>query len=352
MTEELGAGKMPPTIAGSRVSRPEHGPAPSGQAEPPAPLLEMIPKPEERAERTPSPDGEGSAPGGRLPGVELDRQELPTAALLGIAGLLARYHRHRVLYIERLLRLLRAGRRVVVVGNHALDVVDPLLFVAKVFERYGRVPRFMSHTSWQRLPVLRTVSQRYRLVPSRSMDDAGRALDEDGFLMLFPGGVSEAALRSYRDEPYRLKWENRLGFLRLALEHDAEIVFVAAVGNDEMYFQSKLPTPETLIRLADAGDGKRYRDTYLRFGLLGVHALPGVFPLPVRLTHVVSPPLMLGDRTHARRDPEALAALHRSVREACQSFLDRAVAERERSADLVDRVIRGGQRLVQRIGIV
>ncbi len=287
-----------------------------------------------------------------LPGVEIDGRDLPTAALLTLASILGRYHRHRVLHMERLLELLRAGRRVVVVGNHALDVVDPLLFVATVFQRYGRVPRFMSHTSWQRLPGLRTVAERYRLVPSRSMEDASRALADDGFLMLFPGGVSEAALRSYRDEPYRLKWENRLGFLRLALEHDAEIVFVAAVGNDEMYFQSTLPTPQALVSIADGGNGARYRGSYLRFGLLGVHALPGVFPLPVQLTHVVSPPLILGDRALARRDPDALAALHRSVWEACHKFLDRAVAERDRSDDLVDRTIRAGQRLVQWIGIV
>ncbi len=286
----------------------------------------------------------------RLPGVDVDRGDLPTAALIGLASFLARYHRHRVLHMDRLLRLLRARRPVVVVGNHALDVVDPLLFVAAVLERYGRVPRFMSHTSWQQLPGLRAISERYRLVPSRSMEEASRSLAEDGFLMLFPGGASEAALRSYRNEPYRLKWENRLGFLRLALEHDAEIVFVAAVGNDEMYFQSKLPTPEAMIRLADAGDGTRYRGAYLRFGLAGVHALPGVFPLPVQLTHVVSPPLMLGDRALARREPEALRALHRSVCQECQTLLDRAVAKR--SGDLLDRTIRVAQRLVQHIGIL
>jgi hypothetical protein len=284
--------------------------------------------------------------------VEIDRADLPTAGLIGIARLLARYHRHRVRHIDRLLGLLRAGRAVVVIGNHALDVVDALLFVAAILKRYGRVPRFISHTSWQRLPGLRTISERYRVVPSRSMADASRALAEDRFLMLFPGGASEAALRSYRDEPYRLKWENRLGFLRLALEHDAEIVFVAAVGNEEMYFQSTLPTPDVLIRLAAAGDGTRYRGSYLRFGLAGIHALPGVFPLPVQVTHEVSPPLMLGDRALARRDPGALAALHRSVCQACQTFLDRAVARRERSSDLVDRTIRVGERLVQRIGIV
>jgi hypothetical protein len=312
--------------------------------------MNYIPEAQERPESAASQAAGGSLH--KLPGVEVDPGDLTARAIIAIAAVLARYHRHRILHLERLLNLLQARRRVVLVGNHALDVVDPLLFVATLLERYGRVPRFMSHTSWQRLPGLRAIADRYRLVPSRSMEDASRALAEDGFLMLFPGGVSEAALRSYRDEPYRLKWENRLGFLRLALEHDADIVFVATVGNDEMYFQSTLTTPEALVRIADAGDGRRYRGSYLRFGLLGVHALPGVFPLPVQLTHVVSPPLMLGDRALARRDPQALAALHRSVCEACQTFLDAAVAEREGHADVVDGMIRAGQRFVHRLGIV
>ena len=288
----------------------------------------------------------------RLPGVALAADEWPTSALVTIARTLASYHRHQVLHLDRLLRVLRAGRRVVLVGNHALDVVDPLLFVAAVLERYGRVPRFMGHLSWQRLPLLRAISARYGIVPSRSMEDAGRALADDGFLMLFPGGVSEAALRSYRNEPYRLKWDDRLGFLRLALEHDAEIVFVAAVGNDDMYYQSWLPTPSAIVRLADAGDGKRYRGAYLRFGVAGVHLLPGVFPLPVQLTHVVSRPLDLGDRATARRDPDALVELHRSVWQRCQTFLDEAVARRDRTADALDRVVRTGQGLLHRIGFV
>jgi hypothetical protein len=286
----------------------------------------------------------------RLPGVEFTRDEWSTSALLVLARTLAAYHRHQVLHLDRLLRILRARRRVVLVGNHALDVVDPLLFVAAVLERYGRVPRFMGHASWRSLPVLRAVSARYGIVPSRSMEEAARALVDDGFLMLFPGGASEAALRSYRLEPYRLKWGDRLGFLRLALEHDAEIVFVAAVGNDEMYYQSRLPTPSAIVRLAAAGDGKRYRGAYLRFGLAGVHLVPGVFPLPVQLTHVVSPPLDLGDRATARRDPDALAALHGSVWERCQTFLDEAIGHRNRTADALDRAVRVGQRLLHRIG--
>jgi hypothetical protein len=40
-------------------------------------------------------------------------------------------------------------------------------------------------------------------------------------------------MRSYRDEPYALKWQRRTGFLRVALEANADVVFVAAVGCNE-----------------------------------------------------------------------------------------------------------------------
>src|SRR5439155_1429605 len=143
-------------------------------------------------------------------------------------------------------------------------------------------------------------------------------------------------------------WEGcsgRRGFLDLALAHGAEVLFVAAVGNEEMYYQSRLPTPGPVVSLADAGDGMRYRGAPLRFGLLGPHLLPGVFPLPVQLTHVVSPRLPLGNRALALRDPAVFERLHRTVWRRCQTFLARAVARRDRSADLPDRTIRAGERL-------
>jgi hypothetical protein len=158
-------------------------------------------------------------------------------------------------------------------------------------------------------------------------------------------------MRSYREEPYRLKWEGRTGFVRLALEAEAEIVFVAAVGNDEAYYQSTIPTPQALISLINAGDAARYRGMPLAFGLLGVHLVPGLFPLPVRLTHVIANPLDLGDRERARRDPEALEDLHARVWSECQRFLDRVVANRARYSDPLDRSIRAAQRLLQGVGL-
>jgi acyltransferase-like protein len=131
---------------------------------------------------------------------------------------------------------------VLLVGNHALDVVDPLLLLATVFRKLHRTPRFIGHENgWFRVPVLRDISARFNVIPSRRPEEAVAALRRDGFFMLYPGSVREAGMRSYRDEPYRLRWEGRSGFLRLALDAEADVVFVAALGNDEAYYQSGLP---------------------------------------------------------------------------------------------------------------
>ena len=285
-------------------------------------------------------------------GVGIDPDAWPTRAFLGAADMLGRYHRHQVVHLESLRRLLRSGRRVLLVGNHALDIVDPLLLLATVFRKLRRVPHFVGHENgWFRVPVLRDISARFGVIPSRRPEEAVAALRRDGFLMLYPGSIREAGMRSYRDEPYRLKWEGRTGFLRVALEANAEVVFVAALGSEEAYYQSVLPTPEALIRLINAGDSARYRGMPLTFGLLGLHLVPGVFPLPIRLTHVIAEPLDLGDRELARNDPESLAELHARVWRDCQAFLDRVVANRARYSDPLDRSIREAQRVLQSIGL-
>jgi hypothetical protein len=169
--------------------------------------------------------------------------------------------------------------------------------------------------------------------------------------MLYPGAIREAGMRSYWDEPYRLKWAGRTGFLRLALETGAEVVFVAAVGNDESYYQSRIPLPEAFLGLVNGGDGRRYAGMRLRLGAFGVHLVPGLFPLPVRLTHVVAEPLDMGDRRRARRDPAAFARLHERVWADCQTVLDRAVRARDRYTDVLDRAVRGIARGLHQLGL-
>lgn len=285
----------------------------------------------------------------QLPGVPIARDDWLARPFLGYARLLGRYHRHRVVHLERLGALLQRGRRVVLVGNHVLDVLDPLLFTTAVLDRYGTVPRFIGHENLIfGFPGLASLAARYGMIPSRHMDDTARALEHDGLLMLYPGSGSEAARRVYRDEPYRLKWEGRLGFLRLALRYDAEVLFVAALGIDEMYYQSRLAMPTSVLRLFGS---ERYEGSRVQFGMLGPHLLPATFPLPVEITHVVMGPLDLGDRAAARRSRRALRELHERVWRQCQSMLDTAVAQRGRHSDWLDRAVRAGEGVLQRIGV-
>ncbi len=123
------------------------------------------------------------------------------------------------------------------------------------------------------------------------------------------------------------------------------------MGCDEAYYQSRLALPRTLLRVANGGDDQRYKGMRLRFGATGVHLLPGLFPFPVRLAHVVSRPLDLGDRERARSDPQALDELHARVWRECQGFLDRAVARRQRDSDWLDGGIRSAQRVLHHLGI-
>jgi hypothetical protein len=190
----------------------------------------------------------------------VDQNSLLTQGFLRCADGLLRYHRHRVFHLERLGRALESGRKIILVGNHAFSVVDPLLFTASVYREFGVVPRFMGHhKGWFETPVLRDIVQRYNVIPSRSMSSAAEALDADRFLMLFPGGATEAALRVLWSEPYRLKWEDRRGFLKLALEHDADVMFVAAVGIDDQYYQSRIGMPKVVPDFADRATRKAER---------------------------------------------------------------------------------------------
>ena len=151
-------------------------------------------------------------------GAVIDPEAWSTRTFLAVATVLGRDHRHRVVHLERLRRLFRSGRRVILVGNHALDIVDPLLLLATVFRQLHRVPRFIGHENgWFRVPVLRDISAQFQVIPSRQPEEAVAALRRDGFLMLYPGAIREGGMRSYREEPYRLKWEGRTGFVRLAV---------------------------------------------------------------------------------------------------------------------------------------
>jgi hypothetical protein len=201
-----------------------------------------------------------------------------------------------------------------------------------------------------RLPGVRFLVAQMAVVPSRNLELAARVLRQQGLLMIYPGAGTEAGLRSYRREPYRLKSYQRLGFVELALRAGTTILFVAGVGVDEMYYQTDIGVPRALFELFDDDYMESYRGLRVQLGAAGPHVLPGVFPLPVKVTHRISAPL----RFDPSIDPSNRDALERAQSDLwaqCQTLLDDAVAARERRTDWLDGMVRRGTLALRSLGL-
>ena len=272
-------------------------------------------------------------------------------ATLRLGEALRLYHRHRVVGMDHLEAALSSHRPVLLVGNHCMDVVDPMMLRTAVHEATGQLLRFVAHQmGFFRLPGLRSFMTASGVIPSRDPALAERALRNGGLLALYPGAGSEAALRLYRREPYRLKWYGRLGFVELALRTDATLLFVAGIGIDEMYYQTNRRVPAPIFRWLRGTYLEEYRGLRFQLGAAGLHVLPGIWPLPVRVTHVISDPIRFKRTT----DPEDRAALEETqlhIWASCQRFLDDAVAARDEHTDQLDSACRKGIDLLQEIGL-
>jgi 1-acyl-sn-glycerol-3-phosphate acyltransferase len=271
--------------------------------------------------------------------------------MLAVGNVLRHYHRHEVVGLDHLRAALDARKPVLLVGNHCMDASDPLMLRSAIQAQLGRSIPFIGHELlFFRFPGIRSFMTAAGIIPSRDPALAERTVRDTGVLALYPGAGSEAALRVYRREPYRLKWYGRHGFVELALRTGATILFVAGIGIDELFFQTNRRIPASLFRWVEGTYLAEYRGVRLQLGPLGLHLLPADLPFPVRVTHVLSPPIRYDhgvdplDRTGVEK-----TQIHLWAR--CQRFLDEAIASRERYSDALDSACRKGMLFLEEIGL-
>ncbi len=226
------------------------------------------------------------------------------AAYLPFARALARYHRTRLeggpppdgpcLYVSLhgagylVLDLLVAAY---LVGWRARELLGAPPTPLRVVAARSRIERV--------LPGLPLVKRHLGLVdPSEASCLAVLARGEQ--LLVTPGGMREA--QPARDF-YRLRWEGRYGFARLALATGVPIVPLAVVGGAEAY-------------------------PGLRLGRL---SLWSPLPLPAQLEVVLGEPIAVAARPEAARDPAVVGPLQALAWERTQALYDRVRARREGS---------------------
>ncbi|HTN53092.1 MAG TPA: 1-acyl-sn-glycerol-3-phosphate acyltransferase [Anaeromyxobacter sp.] len=189
-------------------------------------------------------------------------------------------------------------------GYLVLDLVLSGYFLGwKEFHETGRIE------DWRPLRIVAAISRIEKVLPGlpRAKELVGivgieeerclAVLERGESLLVTPGGSREA--QPSRDF-YRLKWEGRYGFVRLALKTGVPIVPMAVVGGTDAY------------------PGARW----------GKLSFWSPVPLPARLELALGEPIAVPRRPESARDLSVLKPLHALAWERTQALHDRLLARR------------------------
>jgi 1-acyl-sn-glycerol-3-phosphate acyltransferase len=135
-------------------------------------------------------------------------------------------------YVDGLANLPRDGR-FLLVGNHTQAGTEVFLTSYFVRRELGvRVRPLAERGMGEARGLARDLIAAYGGVVGHP-DSARELMRHNETVLVYPGGGREIA--KFKGEEYRLRWEGRSGFARVAIESDYPIVPVGLVGGDDVY---------------------------------------------------------------------------------------------------------------------
>lgn len=228
-----------------------------------------------------------------------------TGAVRSCVQLLRRYH---AISFEGAANL-PAGPALLV-GNHGLLGYEALFFFEEIFRRTGRLPVGLADRWFFRVPVLRDVLVRVGGTYGHRLNARSHLASGD-LVVCYPGGARETFKTADRDR-YRLRWEQSLGFVRVAIESGVPVVPFAAAGVDDTF--------DIVGRHEGLGQRWMGHDKYDIPRLRGRARLP--IPRAVPFLFRVGEPMRLdGDLSEA-----SVARAHEAITARAQALLDETVA--------------------------
>lgn len=220
-------------------------------------------------------------------------------------------------YVDGLENLPRDGR-FLLVGNHTQSSIEVPLIPHFVRRELGTRVRPLAERSLGQMPgIVGDLFAAYGAVIG-SPENARELMQHDQAILVFPGGGRE--LFKFKNEEYQLRWENRAGFVRLAVENNYPIVPVGLVGGDDV-FQSLIDRESRLGKLSLSVTEKLFdrRDNPLPM-MRGIG--PTLLPRPQRMYLRFAAPI---DTTKpARVSKEEWEA---TVKQNTQESLERTLAD-------------------------
>jgi 1-acyl-sn-glycerol-3-phosphate acyltransferase len=224
------------------------------------------------------------------------------------------------------LELLPDDEPVLLVGNHSGGTVIPDTFVfGLAYNAYFGVEKPFHPIAHDRLftiPVLGPIMRKLGALPA-SPTNAALALESGASVLVYPGGDHEVYRPSWHSA--RIDFDDRKGFVRLALEHGVKIAPVVSIGGQETaLFLSQGVGLSKLLHI----------DELLRIKVLPIALCPpwgvnvGVLPylpLPAKLTIQVLEPI---DVTGRFGDDPDVDEVYDGIVARMQSCLDGLADER------------------------
>ncbi len=194
------------------------------------------------------------------------------------------YHEHSTVGLEH---IPKSG--FIIAANHSLASYDIALLMASIYEYSNRVPRALIDRLFFKVPGLGQLMEAFGSREG-TRENAVAMLNANEILVVAPGGMREALRPS--SEKYKIIWQRRKGFVKLAIETGVPVVLAACPAADDLY--DVAPSHIT------AWAYKTLRIPLFFAKGLGFTAIPK----PVKLTHYLSEPLHPPPNS---KDPEVLA---------------------------------------------
>ncbi len=220
---------------------------------------------------------------------------------------------------------------VLLIGNHSGGVITP--DTSAVYVAWYRTRGFddplmgLAFDAIFGVPGWRELMRKIGQMPA-SVNNAKAALNDGSSVLLYPGGAYEV-FRPWKDRN-RIVFNERKGFIRLALETGVPVMPVVGHGGHETTFV--LTRGERFAKLLSA-QTVRMDGAPIMFQVpwgLSIPALPGV-PLPAKITVQVCEPLDWSRfGPEAAKDPAVLERCYEEITSLMQTTLDALAIENPR----------------------
>lgn len=214
---------------------------------------------------------------------------------------------------------------VLFVGNHTLlGLWDASLMWFHLYKERNIFTYSLGDRAHFKVPYWRDLASKFGMVEG-SRENFATLMNDQEFVLVFPGGAKEAFKN--KGEEYQLKWDNRLGFAKMAIRHQCTIVPFSAVGGEESYeliWDSKeiLASPLGVL-LKHFG----VREDMVIPLVKGVGLTP--LPRPQRFYYKFGEPIFTKKFKGKENDKEALLSLKDVVQGAVEKGLEELLELRE-----------------------